>query len=103
MHFPPLPSHEEKPKTRFTGIFIPVEILEIEDISLLEKFLLSLIKSHQEEGVVLSKNEDLAALLQVKENTISKALSHLRTLRLIKYVSFDGRDRVLKCSLSNEE
>jgi len=88
---------EPIPKPRFTGIFIPVEILELKEISLLEKILLSWIDAlyDEEKGGCYASNFHLSQRLGVKENTIVKAISKLRKMKLIEDVSFDGRKRVI--------
>lgn len=90
-----------EPKPRFTGIFIPAEILEIEELSFSEKFLLSWVdalycKTH---GGCFASNEYLAKKLGVKENTVVKSLTKLRKMKLIEDISFDGRIRVIKALL----
>lgn len=89
---------DEVPKARFTGIFIPAELMEIEELSMLELMLLSWIDAlHSEKrGGCFAKNEYLAKKLRVKENTVAKALVHLRDLHLLEQVSFDGRNRVIR-------
>ena len=71
--------HEEElvPTPRFTGIFIPVEILEMHDLTYLELILLSWIdalycKKHR--GCFAS-NAYLASKLQSQPNTIAKAIT----------------------------
>jgi hypothetical protein len=88
----------KKPKPRFTGIFIPVEILEYEDLSLTEKLLLSWIDAlyDEEKGGCFASNEYLADRMGIKPNTISKSLVKLRKLNLIEDISFDGRERVIR-------
>lgn len=90
------------PKPRFTGIFIPVEILSIENITPLEMILLSWIDAlySEQDGGCYAKNEYLAARLHVEENTIAKAVSKLRKFGLIEDVSFDGRNRVIKATIA---
>ncbi len=89
------------PTPRFTGIFIPVEILENKDLTLLEQMLLSWIDAlycHEHNGCY-AKNEYFAEKLKVKENTIAKALTSLRQKGLVIDVSFDGRNRVIKAQI----
>lgn len=90
------------PSPRFTGIFIPVEILEIEELSLLDQMLLSWIDAlySKKYGGCFASNEYLASRLRVKENTIAKSLIKLRDLGLIETVSFDGRHRVMKSNIN---
>lgn len=92
-----------EPKQRFTGIFIPVEILEIDEISLTEKFLLAIIDSLycKDYGGCFASNEYLANKLNLNEEALRKHLSKLKKLTLIEQVSFDGRTRVLR-SLINK-
>lgn len=89
------------PTPRFTGIFIPVEVLEHPDLTMLEQLLLSWIdalycKTHRG---CYAKNEYFAERLKVKENTIAKALTSLRQKNLIEDVSFDGRNRIIRAKI----
>lgn len=89
------------PKPRFTGIFIPVEILSHPDLSILEQLLLSWIDAlfDEEHGGCFASNAYLAEKLKVKENTVAKARTHLRKLRLIEDVEFDGRRQVVRATI----
>lgn len=89
------------PTPRFTGIFIPVEILEHSDLTMLEQMLLSWIDALycKEHGGCFAKNEYFAERLKVKENTIVKALTSLRQKNLVEDVSFDGRRRVIRAKI----
>lgn len=89
------------PTPRFTGIFIPVEILEHPDLTMLEQLLLSWIDAlySKEHGGCFAKNDYFAERLKVKENTIVKALTSLRQKNLIEDVSFDGRRRVIRAKI----
>lgn len=95
---------EPLPTPRFTGIFIPVEILEMQEITPLEQMLLSWIDALfcKEKGGCYATNEYLAKRLRVKENTIAKSISNLRRLGLIKDVSFNGRLRVIKACIREQ-
>ena len=89
------------PQTRFTGIFIPAEVLQLENITLMEMMLLSWIDALfcKQKGGCFASNEYLASKLRVKENTIAKSLTNLRQLGYIEDVSFDGRTRVIKAKI----
>lgn len=95
---------EPKPNIRCTGIFIPIEILDLTDskgeqiLTLTEKVLLSIIDSYycEKHGGCFASNEYLANKLDVKENTIVKALIKFRKLGMIEDVSFNGRIRVIR-------
>lgn len=90
------------PNPRFTGIFIPVEILDMKELSPMEMMLLSWIDAlyDKEKGGCWASNEYLAERLQVKENSIAKSISHLRSLGLIIDISFDGRTRVIRAVIN---
>lgn len=88
---------------RFTGIFIPVEILEIEELTPLERILLSWIDAlyNRSRGGCFATNKHLAEKMRVKENTIVKSLIKFRRLGLIEDVSFDGRQRVMRAKIAD--
>ncbi len=89
------------PTPRFTGLFIPVEVLNHPELTLLEQMLLSWIDalySEAKKGCYAS-NDYFATKLKVKENTIAKALTSLRQKNLIEDVSFDGRHRVIRAKI----
>lgn len=91
-----------QPTPRFTGIFIPVEIMEIEGLTLFEERLLSIIDSLycSDHGGCFASNEYLAEKMKnVKPNTIAKALTKLRKMELIEDISFDGRKRVIRACI----
>ncbi len=90
------------PTPRFTGIFIPAEILEMKELSVFEKLLLSWIdalycKDHR--GCYAS-NSYLSEKLNAKENTIAKSIGRFRNMGLIEDVSFDGRIRVIRAMIN---
>jgi DNA-binding transcriptional regulator YhcF (GntR family) len=89
------------PKPRFTGIFIPVEILELEDLSPLEQLLISWVDALncEEHGGCFASNSYLAGKLRVQENTIAKAITHLRKIGILEDISFNGRHRVIKAKI----
>jgi hypothetical protein len=86
------------PAPRFTGLFIPAEILEHPDLTLLEQMLLAWIDAlySPQFGGCYARNDYLAQKMKVKENTIAKSLTKLRQLGLIEDVAFDGRTRVMR-------
>lgn len=89
---------------RFSGIFIPVEILEMDELSPIEQILLSWIDAlyHDDDGGCFASNTYLAQKLKVKENTISKSLTKFRLLGLIEDVSFNGRRRVIRALVAKK-
>lgn len=90
---------DQSPTTRFTGIFIPAEILEMDDLTLFEMILLSWIDALYcpKHGGCYASNEYLGTKIRnAQVNTVAKALTRLRALKLIEDVSFDGRTRVIR-------
>ena len=95
----PNPMHDNiQPQQRFTGYFIPVEIMEIENLSWFEKILLSMVDSlHcKQHGGCFASNEYLASKLKMKVISVRVALKNLRKAGLIEDVSFNGRKRVIR-------
>lgn len=91
-----------QPRQRFTGIFVPVEILELEGITLFEERLLAIIDSlyDPEYGGCHASNDYLAQKMRnAKPNTVVKALVKLRSMGLIEDVSFNGRKRVMRACI----
>ena len=94
-----------QPRQRFTGIFVPVEILELEGITLFEERLLAIIESlyDPEYGGCHASNDYLAQKMRnAKPNTVVKALVKLRSMGLIEDVSFNGRKRVMRACIGNK-
>ncbi len=93
----------DNPSPRFTGIFLPVEILELENLTFFEMILLSWIDALYcpKHGGCYASNEYLGKRLRSQENTVAKSLGNLRKAGLIEDVSFDGRTRVIR-SLINQ-
>jgi Helix-turn-helix domain len=91
------------PTPRFTGIFIPIEILEREDINAFDKVLLSWIDALycKDHHGCFASNEYLANRLKVEPNTIAKIITKLRKLNLIEDISFDGRTRVIRALINH--
>jgi hypothetical protein len=94
-----------EPTPRFTGIFIPVEILELPGLTLFEMLLLSWIDALfcPQHGGCYASNEYLAQKMKdAKENTVAKAITNLRSLGLIEDISFNGRKRVIRALIGKE-
>lgn len=91
-------SSSQIPTPRFTGIFIPVEILEIQGLTPSEIILLSWIDALQcrQKGGCFASNSYLALKLHLKEKHVSDMISKLKSLNLIKQISFNGRIRILQ-------
>lgn len=91
------------PSPRFTGIFIPIEILENPSLTLFEMMLLSIIDSlycPKHRGCYASNAHLGKRAGNAQENTVVKSLTKLRRLGLIEDVSFDGRTRVIRALIN---
>lgn len=91
-------NHNQEPKTRFTGIFIPVEILNIVDLTPTDIILLSWIDALycKDHGGCYAKNDYLGKKLHLKEKSVSEIISKLMKIGLVEKVGFDGRTRVIR-------
>jgi hypothetical protein len=91
------------PNPRFTGLFIPAEILAIEELNANDCMLLAWIDALQCEkmGGCYASNDYFAQKLRLKNNTISQMITKLKDLNLIKQISYDGRIRILGCCKEN--
>jgi len=89
-----------EPKEKFRGWFIPAEVVELFQsgkISARETLLLATIDSlvSKDKGCFAS-NEYLAKKLRIEPDTISRAVTKLKRLGLVRQVGFDGRRRILE-------
>ena len=84
----------------FKGIWIPKEIWLDERLSAIDKIVFSEIHSLSgtDRGCFIS-NERLAKFCQCSVPTITRSISKLKELGLIKVVAFDGRQRMLESCL----
>lgn len=80
----------------FKGIWIPKNIYLNQNLSWTEKILLIEIDNLDNDRGCFASNKHFAKFLNVKENTISIYIKHLKELGFIEQTSFDGRIRVLK-------
>ena len=88
-----------KRNRNFLGLWFPIEIYLNEELNWVEKILLIEIQSLDNENGCFASNAYFAAFLKRSEWTISQAISTLKKLGYIQAVSFNGRQRVLKCLL----
>lgn len=79
----------------FLGVWIPKEIWLNNELSIIEKALLVEIQSLDNEQHCWASNGYFAKFFNCSVPTITRAISHLTTLGLIKS-SFNGRSRVLE-------
>jgi hypothetical protein len=92
-----------QPNPRFTGIFIPVEILTMPGLTGTDVILLSWIDAlySEEYGGCFASNAYFVRKLGLKDNTVKILLAKLKKMGLIEQVSFDGRIRVLRACKEN--
>ena len=86
----------------FKGIWIPKEVWIDERLSPLEKIILAEIDSldTEEYGGCVAGNDYLAGFCQCSANKVALAVSKLKELGYIEFISFDGRTRKLKSRLN---
>ncbi|CAE14669.1 unnamed protein product [Leptospira phage LE1] len=77
-----------------TGLWIPVEI-EVLPLNLTEKVLLAEIVSLDRAGECFASNEHFSKLLGVRSDSVSRIISKLKKVGLVKQTGFDGRRRKL--------
>lgn len=88
----------------FKGVWIPKEVWLDNRLNMLDKGILVEIDSlDNEETGCYASNEYLANFCQCSQTKVSTAISKLIELEYIYVKSFDGRQRILKSSLSNFE
>jgi hypothetical protein len=89
----------------FKGIWIPREIWLRKDISALEKSLWAEINSlfDPENGGCYASNEYLADFCGVQDRRLREMISKLKSKGLVEQVSFNGRVRVIKAIVPNED
>jgi hypothetical protein len=89
------------PKQQFRGIWIPKEILDLEDLTAKEMMLWAIINSlSNEKNSCYASNMYFAKRLKTTEKFIQALLKSLKDKNLIKQVAFDGRKRFLQVILN---
>ncbi len=89
----------------FKGIWTPREIWLRRDLSCQEKYLLSEIHSlfNREKGGCFASNEYLMDFIGVKERRLQEMIASLKDKGLLIQVSFNGRERVLRAVMPEED
>ncbi|TGL38812.1 helix-turn-helix domain-containing protein, partial [Leptospira bourretii] len=77
-----------------TGLWIPVEI-EVLPLNLTEKVLLAEIVSLDRIGECFASNDHFSKLIGVRSDSVSRIISKLKKMGLVKQTGFDGRRRKL--------
>jgi hypothetical protein len=93
----------EKNEKVFRGVWVPAEIWETHTLSWMEKSLWAEISSlGTEEKPCFASNAYLAAKFNSTESSISNMISKLKSLGMVKQVSYDGRSRKMVAILPKE-
>lgn len=96
-------SENKEQNPRFTGVFIPVEILMMNELSSTDIILLSWIDAlddtKNKHGGCYASNQYLASIMHITEKRVQIIISKLKDLKLIKQISFNGRIRVLHSNM----
>lgn len=93
----------EKNEKVFRGVWIPAEIWEAHILSWMEKCLWAEISSlGTEEKPCFASNAFLAKKFNSTESSISNMISKLKSLKMVKHVSYDGRSRKMVAVLPNK-
>lgn len=88
----------------FKGIWIPQEIWLAEDLTIHEKVLWAEIHSlyDREKGGCFASNEYLTKFFDIHERQIQRMMLNLKRKGLLIQVAFNGRTRILKAVLPQE-
>lgn len=87
----------------FKGVWIPRDIWLNNDLSMIEKGILTEISSLDNENHCIASNEYFAEFCQCSVATVTRAIKHLMELNYIEQVSFDGRHRIIKMSIQTNQ
>ena len=85
---------------KFTGVFIPAEIYENQEISWIQKILWCEIQALSGTDYCYASNAHFAEHLGISEINVSKHISVLKKHGLVEVVDFNGRVRKMKAVLS---
>jgi hypothetical protein len=85
--------------TNFKGLWIPKEILELDDIGDFDKMLLSEISGLSVNGVCYASNEYFSNLFNKDIRTIQRSISKLKSCEYVIEVGFDGKRRYLESNI----
>lgn len=93
----------EKNEKVFRGVWIPVEIWETHTLSWMEKCLWAEISSlGTKDRPCFASNAFLAVKFNSTESSISNMISRLKSMGMIKHISYDGRSRKMIATLPND-
>lgn len=85
-------------ENKLEGIWIPLDILQLEDLSISEKVVLAVIKALDNENGCFASNEYIANVIGVKARRISAAVSSLKKKGYIRVEIFNFNSRTITCT-----
>lgn len=92
-------SDETRPERRFTGYWMPVELIEDERLNWTERALLAEIHAlSKRTGICHASNAHLAKHLGISAGSVANMITKLRGFGYVETASFDGRTRTLRSS-----
>ena len=83
------------PKRKFTGFYMPVEILKCKDLNPSEKLLLAEIRALDNENGCWAGNKHLGEAIGCEAKTVANMLTRLRKRKFIHGKDFDGKRRCI--------
>lgn len=89
----------KKPQHGFTGLWIPAEIVENDEVAWLEKCIYAYIHSlSKSERGCFASNKHFGKIFHISASSASRCISHLVKANLVKEDTalFNGRERILK-------
>jgi len=93
----------EKNDKVFKGVWIPAEIWNADSLTWMEKCLWAEISSlGNEEKPCFASNAYLAGIFHSTESSISNMISKLKSLKMIRHISYDGRSRKMLAVLPDQ-
>ncbi len=91
---------DSKSRKEFEGLWIPKDILDILELTINDRVVLSVICMLSQKKPAFPSNKYISEVLKISERTVVRSLSKLLNLKLITNEGFDGRKRYL--SVNNE-
>lgn len=86
----------DAPVKEYTGVWIPADVMESEDLSPMEKLLYGEIAGFRE---CYASNAWLAGRIGRSERTVKRLISHMMELGFVENLGFNGRFRIVRVAL----
>ena len=82
-------------EAKFTGVWIPTEVLQLETLSITEKVVYGIVSALDNEEGCYASNGYLARTLQLSDRQVKNVLKTLIDYNLVKRIEIDGK-RILR-------